>query len=324
MSGASTNIKLHPSRPKQTLPRPPGFKPLSVAVGLNGEAIRLLAPDESASGAFATIVQPRFASFPKTRTENDYPLVVIVSDAAGSKELNLSGLTAAFRHVEMLPGGEVLVVAARCRFFRNGGYELNAKVYDSSGSLTREFLLGDGISHVQADARGNIWVGYFDEGVYGNFGWTGANSLGSAGLSCFSNRGEKLWDFRPPEGFGFISDCYALNVSSGDVWAYYYTDFPLIRVDANWQVRGWETESAGGTAFAIGNQRMLLYGGYRDQSTACKLLNIGDDSAELTADVSLALPDEVDLSQSKVIGRDTELHVFFQDHWYQFSIKSLG
>jgi hypothetical protein len=142
-------------------------------------------------------------------------------------------------------------------------------------------------------------------------------------LSCFTNSGEKLWDFQPPEGFSVISDCYALNVTGKDVWAYYYTDFPLCRIDSDWQVRCWETESAGGRTFAVGEHRVLLHGGYRDQTTA-KLFEIADKKVELAAHVSLVLPRDVDLSKATVIGRNAELHVFSEDDWYRFSIEALG
>ena len=223
----------------------------------------------------------------------------------------------------MLPNNEVLVVATRCQRFLDGTHELNAKVYDSSGALKRQFLLGDGISHVQADVHGNIWVGYFDEGVYGNFGWQEGGTFGAAGLSCFTGSGQKLWDFQPPEGFDYISDCYALNVSRSGVWAYYYTGFPFARIDSNWQVRCWTTESAGGRAFAVGDQKILLYGGYADERTTCKLFTIADKSTELVAHVSLVLPIELELSKSVIFGRGTELHIFSGDDWYQFSIESL-
>jgi len=77
----------------------------------------------------------------------------------------LFGLTATFPKIEILPGGEILVVASRC--FRNpdGGHEMNAKVYGPDGKQNREFLLGDGINHIQTDAEGRICVGYFDEGI---------------------------------------------------------------------------------------------------------------------------------------------------------------
>lgn len=324
MVKAIPTIPLHQSATTRTLSRPAGFKPVSVAVGLNGSAIRLLVPNEIADRLFATTEQPRFALFPKTKTE-DYSSVVVVSGPAGIDELRLSGLTATFPQIEMLPGNEYLVVAPRCQRFSDGTHELNAKVYDSSGALKREFLLGDGIQHVQADVRGNIWVGYFDEGVYGNFGWQEAGGpFGAAGLSCFSDGGQKLWDFDPPEGFDQISDCYALNVTRRDVWAYYYTGFPFVRIDSRRQVRCWETESAGGSTFAVSEQKILLYGGYRDERTACKLFTIGDKGAELVAHVSLVLPIEVELSKSTVIGRDEELHVFSGDNWYRFSIDSLA
>src|SRR5215813_9061555 len=79
-----------------------------------------------------------------------------VSGTSRSEEIALAGLTATFPHIEMLPNGEILVVAPRCERFQDGGHELNAQVYDRTGTLRREFLLGDGIEHVQADARGNI------------------------------------------------------------------------------------------------------------------------------------------------------------------------
>ena len=45
-------------------------------------------------------------------------------------------------------------------------------------------MLGDGIAHVLATSTGQVWAGYFDEGIYGNYGRYApdiANS-GKAGL----------------------------------------------------------------------------------------------------------------------------------------------
>lgn len=315
-------IELHPSEPSRRLSRPRGFKQVSLSVGLNGEAFRLLVQDNLADAVFARTEKGRaFASFPKTQTEQAYVAIFATSGPSGSRELRISGLMATFPKIQTLPGNEVLVVATRCQRFNDGSHEMNAKVYGSEGSLAREFLLGDGIKHVQTDVRGNVWVGYFDEGVYGNFGWQ--DPLGAAGLSCFSDTGQKLWDFRPPEGFDYISDCYALNVCRNGVWAYYYTDFPFARIDADWTVRCWKTESSGGSSFAIAGEQALLYSGYNEKRTACKLFQLADKGAELVADVRLVLPSEVDLSKSIVIGRNGALHVFSGDDWYLFSIESL-
>src|SRR5215510_5239180 len=326
MTNHVRKIELRPSAPVRTLHRHSGFKAVSVSVGLDGTAIRLLVRDDAADPLFATTENPGFALFPETQTDKEYAAILSVSGASRSEEIALAGLTATFPQIEMLPNGEILVVAPRCERFQDGGHELNAQVYDRTGTLRREFLLGDGIEHVQADARGNIWVGYFDEGVYGNFGWGGAEGptpLGAAGLSCFSAEGERLWDFSPPEGFDYISDCYALNVSRHGAWACYYTGFPFVFIDANWQMRCWENEFVGSSAFAVAEERILLYGGYRDERTRCLLLRLSDKSADLIAHVSLALPHTVNLAQSRVIGRDCELHVFSGDDWYRFSIESL-
>lgn len=77
------------------------------------------------------------------------------------------------------------------------------------------------------------------------------------------------------------------------------------------------------SSFAIAGEQALLYGGYNEKRTACKLFQLADKGAELVADVRLDLPSEVDLSKSIVIGRNGALHVFSGDDWYLFSIESL-
>ena len=46
----------------------------------------------------------------------------------------------------------------------------NAVLYDADGQVVSEHVLGDGIGHALADSAGQVWVGYFDEGIYGNYG----------------------------------------------------------------------------------------------------------------------------------------------------------
>ena len=324
LSSADKTIVLRPANPPRRLDRPNGFTAASVAVGINGDAIRLLVPEEQAQALVARTVQPGWASFPKTHTDGEYSAVFSISSAAGTREVRLSGLTATFAKVEVLPDGELLIVASRCFRSGDGNYELNAKIFDLDGKQKYAFLLGDGISHVQCDAKGNIWVGYFDEGVYGNFGWQyELDLLGRAGLSCFTQNGQKIWDFEPPKGFDYISDCYALNVSGTGAWAYYYSDFSVAFIDSDWHVHAWKTHTSGSRTFAIGNERILLYGGYGDRRTSCSLLKLKDGAAEFIGEVSLVLPSDIDLSKATVIGRDRTLHVFSNDEWYVFSIDSL-
>jgi hypothetical protein len=325
MSSAEKMIALQPVSQPRRLNRPDGFLAASVAVGINGDAIRLLVPNEHAQALVARTEQPGWASFPKTHTDSGYSAIVSISGSSRTREVRLSGLTATFVKIDVLPDGEVLIVASRCFRNRDDDYELNAKVFSENGQQKKAFLLGDGIKHVQSDAKGNIWVGYFDEGVYGNFGWQlDGGPFGAAGVSCFSRNGQKIWDFEPPEGFDHISDCYALNVPNTGAWVHYYTDFPIALVDSNWRVRAWKTRTSGAKTFAVGDGRVLLYGGYGDRRSSCSLLEIQSGTAELIGKVSLVLPKEVDLTKATVIGRDRTLHVFSNDDWYVFSIDSIG
>ncbi|MFZ0737576.1 MAG: hypothetical protein WBL70_08765 [Candidatus Acidiferrales bacterium] len=233
--------------------------------------------------------------------------------------------------IETLPGNKILVVAPHCFLNEDGSHEPNAKIYLPDGERERQFLVGSGISHVQSDADGNVWVGYADQAVFGDFGrGSSGGPFGPAGLSCFSPIGGKIWDFKPPSGFNQISHCYALNVSRGGVWAYYYTDFPIAWIDSDWHVRCWNTRSAdgksvaGGRTFAAGNEKILLYGGYGNRRNSCSFLRLQGTDAELVAQVSLVLPRDAELANATVIGRDKELHVFSGDDWYVFSVDSLG
>jgi hypothetical protein len=67
----------------------------------------------------------------------------------------------AVSHVQPLPDGKVLIACARTQ-----GTD-NAEVWAGSGHRERAGLIGDAIEHLLATPSGAIWVGYFDEGVYG-------------------------------------------------------------------------------------------------------------------------------------------------------------
>jgi hypothetical protein len=56
--------------------------------------------------------------------------------------------------------------------------------------VAAEKTIGDGVARVRVARSGHVWVGYFDEGVYGNYGWGGGGGgpapLGAPGLVRFS------------------------------------------------------------------------------------------------------------------------------------------
>jgi hypothetical protein len=43
-------------------------------------------------------------------------------------------------------------------------------LYATDGQVVSQHVLGDGIGHVLATSTGQVWAGYFDEGIHGNYG----------------------------------------------------------------------------------------------------------------------------------------------------------
>jgi hypothetical protein len=149
---------------------------------------------------------------------------------------------------------EMLWVDVRCR---RG--ELNASLRDQSGQEVRAFHLGDGIEDIQVTQDGKIWVSYFDEGVYGG-------GVGQAGLARFSGTGDLEFEFNDSamkNGIAHIDDCYAFNVGANDeVYVYYYTDFPLVRICGMQITTVCRVPVRGSGAFAIHQDRALFRGAY--------------------------------------------------------------
>ncbi len=136
----------------------------------------------------------------------------------GNQKMNYS-------FVQPIEGG-LLLVAARCSF-NKGNPDKNATIVDFSGNIVDELCLGDGISQCLYHPEIGIVIGYFDEGVFGNYGWT--EPLGTYGVRVWGRDGQDVWKADRP-----IFDCYAMNVSAaGDIWYYYYDEFKLIKANIN-------------------------------------------------------------------------------------------
>jgi hypothetical protein len=205
----------------------------------------------------------------------------------------------------------------------DGSHDPSAIVYDPDGSVRNKFVLGDGIEDVQVTSDGHIWVSYFDEGVFGNMGWS--RPLGSTGLMEFDLNGKTLWSFSPPDGFDSIDDCYALNAARPDgVYAYYYSSFPIVRIGANRRVQGWRTDVEGARALAVDGDRVLLLGGYAGNRTRAVIGTLGGDvvSNESELPASASGPDR--LESMVISARGSILHGFVGTRWYQFDMRSLA
>ncbi|WP_416150265.1 hypothetical protein ACM26V_04565 [Salipaludibacillus sp. HK11] len=161
--------------------------------------------------------------FQRPVTKNNWTIQMIKGNSVETVELENVPLIPT--HVDLFSDGSLLILQGRC--LKDGTYiEQNARRYNRNGQLIEAFTLGDGIEQVQIDETDTIWVSYFDEGVFGNYGWE--QPMGSDGLIAYKINGQKLWGACNYA----IVDCYALNVvSSKEVNFYYYDEFFLVQLN---------------------------------------------------------------------------------------------
>ena len=270
--------------------------------------------------------QPGLASFPRSRPAEGPPVTLAAYDAPASLRaaVAIPKLPVAFPHVDRFPDGSFLLVGARCLWTEEAGPEANAIVVDSDGRIVRVGCLGDGLEHVQITEDGLVWTGYFDEGIFGNYGWgvpRGPTPLGAGGIVAWSPALEKAWELDPEEGL--VSDCYALNATTEQVLGCVYTDFRVIRI-AGGEVRTFPTEDVTGVRGIIATaDRLAMIGTYEDPS----LLVVGrlvDGRFEEEARLNLWAPDGAPLPEAQIHCRGPEVHVFAGSTWYSFDLRDLA
>jgi len=210
------------------------------------------------------------------------------------------------------------VAGSRCAW-RPEGPELNALVIDRDGKIVRRGCIGDGIQHLQVASDGTIWVGYFDEGVFGNFGWggPGPQPLGAAGIVAWSPTLEKIWELDPEEGL--ISDCYAMNVHGVEILACPYTDFPVLRLrDRQLQVFPTQGISGPRGILAAGDD-VALIGTYGDHA-AVTLGRLEDGRFLPTGSARLRAPDGSTLRVDQLVCKGPTAHVFAGPEWFTYDL----
>ncbi|MFG2819192.1 hypothetical protein ACGFX4_07140 [Kitasatospora sp. NPDC048365] len=186
-----------------------------------------------------------------------YDALIVVADGSGTQEVRLPGLDLHFPRIDSLGSGFVLV-SARCRLpsgppaatFEDLEREIphNALVVSDDGTPLTTFHAGDDVQHLLTDRHGNIWTGYGDEAVLcaqlpaDRLRVPGPAStprpvprmtMPLPGLVRWTGDGSPAWYATLDRiGPGSWTDCYALNVGADLTWAYPYTGFPLVEVDA--------------------------------------------------------------------------------------------
>ncbi len=279
-----------------------GDELVTASVGPSGEAITLwAAPDARQSLLTPSGPAGSGASRPVTAR-------VAVQSAGTTTVTALAGLDVPGCHVQPLPGGRILAVAAR------GG---TATIFDADGRPSRRGSVGDGIEHMLTTPEGRVWIGYFDEGVYGG------DPVSHHGIVRYTADLEPEWMYPFDTGLGPVDDCYALNAEGETAWSCYYNAFPIVRMSAT-AVTGWRNPVAGATALIAGGDTCALIGGYAEGRDRVVVGRLAEDRFEPTGEAQLVLPGGRPLpDRTTMVGRGPHLHVFTEATWYRLSLDDL-
>lgn len=240
--------------------------------------------------------------------------------------LRVDGLELAHVTVQPMPDGETLIVGARA-MWRPDGADQNAVIIDGDGRRRAGATFGDGIEHVQTTSSGKIWVGYFDEGVFGNNGWgsPGPAPLGHTGLVRYSASLTPEWSFQSgaADTWGSVDDCYALNLAGETAWTCYYSGFPIVRIEDG-DVNGWQNSVRGVKALATDGDRVLIAGGYRPDRDRVVAVRIDGGRLVPELDSRLVLPGGDRLpATASIVGRGDSLFVVADGASYRLSVHDV-
>jgi hypothetical protein len=230
---------------------------------------------------------PGGALFPKIRPDAPQCYRIYRADPGGASLVATIG-PEPFNIHQVQPVGHdhFLLVSSRCRY-REEGPDENGRFYHVDGRFLQGITLGDGIQDVAVTPEGLIWTSYFDEGVFGNFGWT--DPLGASGLVAWQQDGTVAYTYQPGDELDHVCDCYAMNACGNDVWICYYTDFPLVLIRDGAVAAHWTIPVSGADAFAISEDHALLRGGYENPDEY-HLLELSRPSAVLRSRFQLPRP----------------------------------
>lgn len=288
----------------------------------NDGSLLFLSIEQTGTDAVKETYASGIGIFPKTRMKEAkrFPLSIWRANSP-LQTIDLPELDLTFPLVDMFPDGRILVVGPRCSWRGNEDYDLNCAIFDPKTAKVSRILLGDGINSAHVDALGRIWVAYGDEGIFGNFGWggPGPTPVGAAGIVCFAETGEKIWEY-PANSNGMMANCYALNVFGSEAAIFFYTDFPVCRISSDFELTYWKTELAGCHAFAISGSAALFSGQYNDPTDTAYLGGFDADGQMSARQVRLLLPDGSRLPKGRLLGRGQHLYFFDALNVYRASL----
>ncbi|MGW6054626.1 hypothetical protein [Streptomyces sp. NPDC055189] len=242
--------------------------------------------------------------------------VITVGTDGRDHATELSALRARFPRIDALPDGGFVVADARSRTS-----EQHVQVFDALGRESWAFRVGDAVEELLADRAGRLWVGYFDEGVFGD------DELSHPGLRCWSAGGEPLWAYEAADGASQIYDCYALNVAEDAVWVCAYGDFAVLEVRPDGSVRQRANDTAGATALAVHQGRVTFFGGYGEDRDRLVDAELRHQEARPYATARLVGPDGAPLGHGRrTVSRGPRIYVQEEPYtaWTVLDIGAVG
>jgi hypothetical protein len=310
---------------RSVTPPRPGDRAISFSISPQGEAVVAWASPEDEARLYARRTSRGGASFPQTMLERPVTLRVTIDGQGDRRIRELTEVRCAFPSVHALPDDRLLVVGARAGFTDDGG-EPNAEVFDADDRLALEACVGDGVKCIATTMRGAIWIGYFDEGVIGNFGWGepgGRPPIGAGGLNCFDADLSLRWSH--PAEDGTILDCYALTTTGEDCFICPYTGWPILRVvGADHRIDMWRNDVAGAYAMLAMGQQVALAGGYQGERDRIVVGTLERDHVRMSPIGRLRLPDRDLEPSTDLVGRDGVLHAFAEGRWYTLELAAIS
>ena len=236
-----------------------------------------------------------------------------------------------FPKFDRFPDGRWLVAVSR------SAEEPLSRIIGPEGGEVRRLQLGDGVEHVQIDEAGHVWVGWFDEGVFGNQGLFGDRMTWSYpglseppsrfGLAAFDEHGSLV--AHAPYGVGIIgiADCDALTVMGRTAWACTYTGFPVLSVTVGQPSRRWATKLMGPKAIAVRPPYVLAAGGYEPSvvglgpgSDCVALVRLDGERGETVAEWRLPFKTHDWREVELLNGRGETLHAVRDGVWHRWRI----
>jgi len=238
---------------------------------------------------------------PQMDEQFDYEIIEI--QGASPLRHGIRNEKMAFHFLQPVQGDKFLLASARTSF-RNGNPEKNARIFDNAGTCISEFVLGDGLQSVKVTADNHIWASYFDEGIYGSYGWD--KPLGYCGLRKWDISGNSCFEYNAQAYRKYIDDCYAMNVlSDSEVWFYFYQDFQIGILKDN-KISFLEPGISGASCFLVHGQRVMFDKGYNQHGTF-RVLKISGDLLEAEYDIVFEDPDGTRLIPQLIDYRGSEM-----------------